>query len=82
MIIPIFIGNLNFETNHKTLMKLLEEYGNILSLKIETDKFTQRSKGFAKATVEDRETAEKIISALNGAVIDGRIIRVEIYKSD
>jgi RNA recognition motif-containing protein len=51
-------------------------YGSVSSVKIITDKFTGRSKGFGFVEMESDEEAEKAITELNGATVDGRTIVV------
>jgi RNA recognition motif-containing protein len=51
-------------------------YGSVSSVKIITDKFTGRSKGFGFVEMENDEEAEKAITELNGASVDGRTIVV------
>ena len=82
MNIQLFIGNLNFETSREKLMSSLQEYGPVINLEIIKDKFTLKSKGFAHALVEDQETADRMIHALNGEIIDGRVIRVELFSDN
>jgi RNA recognition motif-containing protein len=45
-------------------------------VKIITDKFTGRSKGFGFVEMENDTEAEKAIQELNGATVDGRTIVV------
>jgi RNA recognition motif-containing protein len=51
-------------------------YGSVSSVKIITDKFTGRSKGFGFVEMESDEEAEKAITELNGATVEGRTIVV------
>lgn len=81
MSVGIFIGNLNFETERDELIKHLEQYGSIIDCEIITDRFTFRSKGFARAETESRETAEKIIRNLNGKTLGGRPLKIELYMN-
>jgi len=81
MNVPLFIGNLDFETSAENLEEKLSPFGKIISLEIIKDRFTSRSKGYAYALVEDKQTADLIIESLNGQIIDGRLIRIEFFKS-
>ncbi len=80
MAISIFIGNLNYDTTEKDILKLLEPFGGIRSLRIITDKYTFKSKGFAHGEVSDIDIASKIIKNLNGHIVNGRAIKVEIFN--
>ena len=77
----LFIGNLNFTTTNDQLLLLLSKYGENIKCKITIDRFTQKSKGFAHAEVENKETAEKIIKELRSIELDGRQLKIEYFDS-
>lgn len=68
----IFVGSLPFKIQESELKQYFEEYGEVSSVKIITDKFTGRSKGFAFVEMPDDASAQKAIDALNGSDIGGR----------
>ncbi len=68
----IFIGNLNYNLTEDDLREIFEEYGELDSVKIITDKFTGRSKGFGFVEMSDEAEAKKAIEELNGAEVEGR----------
>ena len=68
----IFVGSLPFKIEESELKQYFEEYGEVSSVKIITDKFTGRSKGFAFVEMPDDASAQKAIDALNGSDIGGR----------
>lgn len=72
----IFIAGLSFKVNDADLANLFEEYGEISSAKVITDRQTGRSKGYGFVEMEDTEAANKAIEELNGAEYDGRTIAV------
>ena len=72
----IFVGSLPFSIDEADLRESFEVYGSVSSVKIITDKFTGRSKGFGFIEMENDEEAEKAIQELNGATVDGRTIVV------
>ncbi len=72
----IFIAGLSFKVNDADLSSLFEEYGNITSAKVVTDRMTGRSKGYGFVEMEDNDAATKAIAELNGAEFDGRTISV------
>lgn len=82
MAISLFIGNLNFAATNEQLLSLLSVYGKIIQCTIVTDKFTLKSKGFARVDVENKETAEKIIRELNAGMFEGRPLKIEYFKKD
>lgn len=73
----IYVGNLEFGVTEDDLKKFLTEKGiTAKEVKIITDKFSGRSKGFGFAEFETEEQAQQAIDALNGQEMNGRILRV------
>jgi len=72
----IFCGSLPFNLEETELKEFFEEYGEVTSTVIITDKFSGRSKGFGFIEMSDDEQAKKAIAELNGAEISGRTIVV------
>jgi RNA recognition motif-containing protein len=72
----IFVGSLPFSIEESELRGYFEEYGEVSSLKIISDKFTGRSKGFGFVEMPDDAAAQKAIDELNGAELNGRTIVV------
>jgi RNA recognition motif-containing protein len=72
----IFVGSLPFSIDDADLRESFEAYGTVNSVKIITDKFTGRSKGFGFVEMENDTEAEKAIQELNGASVEGRTIVV------
>ena len=72
----IFAGSLPFRLEEAELKEFFEEYGEVTSVKIITDKFSGRSKGFGFIEMPNDEEAKKAIQELNGAEIGGRAIVV------
>jgi RNA recognition motif-containing protein len=72
----IFVGSLPFSIEEADLRESFEAYGSVDSVKIITDKFTGRSKGFGFVEMPNDEEAQKAINELNGANVQGRTIVV------
>ena len=72
----IYVGNLNYATTEDQLNQAFAQYGGVVSAKIITDRYTDRSKGFGFIEMEEDDAAEAAISALNGQQMDGRELRV------
>ncbi|MFT3739856.1 MAG: RNA-binding protein [Breznakibacter sp.] len=72
----IFVGSLPFHVEEAELRSIFEEYGEVASAKIITDKFSGKSRGFGFIEMPDDEVAQKAIEELNGAELDGRTIVV------
>lgn len=76
MAIKLYVGNLNYQTQEEDLRSLFAQYGDITSLNIVLDRDTGRSRGFGFVEYADDEQARAAESALNGAELDGRNLRV------
>jgi RNA recognition motif-containing protein len=72
----IFVAGLSFKANDADLANIFEEYGEVSSARVITDRLSGRSKGYGFVEIEDEEAAKKAISALNGAELDGRALSV------
>lgn len=72
----IFVGSLPFRLEETELKDLFEEFGEVSSAKIITDKLTGRSKGFGFVEMPDDEEAQQAIDSLNGTDFKGRTIVV------
>lgn len=76
----IYVSNLGFNVQDEDLKEYFEEYGEVTSAKVITDKFTNRSRGFGFVEMADNTAAEKAIKELNGAVVEGRSISVTVAR--
>ncbi|HBF88139.1 MAG TPA: RNA-binding protein [Bacteroidales bacterium] len=76
----IYIGNLNFNLVEDELKEIFEEYGEVTSVRIITDKFSGRSKGFGFVEMANASEANVAIENLNGADIGGRNIKVSVAQ--
>ena len=76
MATKLYVGNLNYQTQEEDLRSLFAQYGDIASLNIVMDRDTGRSRGFGFVEYTDDEQARAAESALNGAELDGRNLRV------
>jgi RNA recognition motif-containing protein len=76
----IYVGNLHFKLVEEELREIFEEYGEVDSVKIITDRETGRSKGFGFVEMSDDTKASQAIEDLNGAELMGRDIRVNTAR--
>ena len=76
----IYVGNLSYTTTEDTLQALFAEHGEVESVRVITDRYTGRSKGFAFVEMTSEEAAGEAISALNGKQVDEREIKVDKAK--
>jgi len=73
----LYVGNLEFGVQEADLKKFIEEKGlTVKEVKIISDKFSGRSKGFGFAEFETEEQAKQAIDVLNGQDMNGRALRV------
>ena len=73
----IYIGNCDFKLEEPQLESFLIEQGvQTASVQIIRDRFTQRSKGFAFAELNEGQDVEAAIQALNGKELNGRKLNV------
>jgi RNA recognition motif-containing protein len=76
----IYVGNLTGNVSETTLRDNFSEAGNIISVTIIRDKYTNRSKGFGFIEMETAEEAAKAISMFNKGELDGNTIDVNEAK--
>ena len=73
----IFVAKLDFQTQESDLQSAFEAYGAVDSVKIVSDKFTGKSKGFGFVEMPNDDEAFAAIDALNDKELDGRNIVVK-----
>ncbi len=72
----IYVGNISFSMTEDDLQQLFEEYGEVTSAKIITDRYTGRSRGFGFVEMSRNEDGNAAIEALNDKEMNGRPLRV------
>ena len=72
----LFVGNLSYSLLQDDLTQIFNQIGEVESVKIITDKETNRSKGFGFVEMQSKDDAQKAISELDGKEVDGRALRV------
>jgi RNA recognition motif-containing protein len=72
----LFIGGLSWGTSDETLRGAFEQFGDVTDAKVITDRDTGRSRGFGFVTFSDGSAADEAITQMDGALLDGRNIRV------
>ena len=76
----IYVSNLDFNVQDDDLRGFFEEFGEITSAKVITDKFTGRSRGFGFVEMSDDAAAQEAIAKLHGATVEGRNISVTVAR--
>ena len=72
----IFISNLNYNTVESELEALFQNYGDVDSAKIITDRDTGRSRGFGFVEMSNEEDAAKAIEELNQREFKQKVLNV------
>jgi len=76
----LFVGSLPWSVDDQKLQDAFEEYGNVVSAKVITDRETRRSRGFGFIEMEDSSEAQTAMNALNESELEGRTIIVNEAK--
>jgi RNA recognition motif-containing protein len=61
----IYIGNLSFHAMDTDVRKLFSAYGEVATVKVVTDNYTRRSRGFAFVEMPERTAGEEAIRQLH-----------------
>jgi RNA recognition motif-containing protein len=72
----LFVGGLSWNTTDDGLRQAFERFGQLSEAKVITDRETGRSRGFGFVTYAKDEEAGPAMAQMNGAMLDGRTIRV------
>ena len=76
----IFVGNLPFSATETQLNELFSQHGEVTSVSIVKDKFTDRSRGFAFVEMTAADAATAAIAALNQHQLEGRPLTVNVAR--
>ena len=71
----IYVGNLPFSATEEEVEELFAPFGEVLSIKLITDRDTGRPRGFGFVEVEDA-ALEEAVSKLDGSDMGGRQLKV------
>ncbi|WP_027390016.1 RNA recognition motif domain-containing protein [Chrysiogenes arsenatis] len=71
----IYVGNLPFSAYEEDIRELFAEFGEVLSVKLISDRETGRPRGFGFVEMED-DDAKNAVAALDGANFGGRALKV------
>jgi RNA recognition motif-containing protein len=70
------VGNLAFSTTEEAIRSTFAEFGEVTEAKLMIERETGRSRGFAFVQMATAEGAKAAIEQMNGALLDGRPLRV------
>lgn len=71
----IYVGNLPWSSSEEDIKVAFEEFGEVISVKLITDRETGRPRGFGFVEMED-QGALKAIESLDGSDFGGRNLKV------
>ena len=72
----IYVGNLSREVTKDDLLEAFEEFGQVESVKIITDKVSGESRGFGFVEMPAEAEAQSAINGLNGKELKGETLKV------
>jgi RNA recognition motif-containing protein len=73
----LFVGNLSFQATEEDLRELFAQAGTVETVRIITDQFTGRPRGFGFVEMATKEEATKAIEMLNGRLFRDRNLVVD-----
>lgn len=72
----IYVGNLAYSLGEQDLRDAFGQFGEVVSVKIITDRDTGQSKGFGFVEMGDETSGSAAIDALNDQELGGRNLKV------
>jgi len=76
----IYVGNLPWTLSEDELREAFKAYGEVESVKIITDRYSGRSRGFAFVEMPNKEEGEAAIAGMNNKELKDRSIKVNEAK--
>lgn len=73
----IYVGNLPYSADNAQLSQMFSAYGDVVEVRVITDRDSGQSKGFAFVEMGTEEAARQAISGLNGTMLDNRALRLD-----
>jgi RNA recognition motif-containing protein len=76
----LYVGNLSFNTTENDLQDAFAAHGTVTEANLMMDRTTGKPRGFGFVTMGTPEEAQKAIDALNGTLVDGRNLTVNVAR--
>ena len=76
----IYVGNLNFDTSESQLRDHFAKFGAVTSVKIITDRETNKPRGFGFIEMPYDGEGQEAIKQLDGIALDGRDLKVNTAR--
>lgn len=74
----LFVGSLSWDTTDSALRSAFEPFGALEDVIVVSDRETGRSRGFGFVTFSDADSANRAQRQLDGQLLDGRNIVVNV----
>ncbi|XP_012235684.1 serine/arginine-rich splicing factor 2 [Linepithema humile] len=78
--VSLKVDNLTYRTTPEDLRRVFERCGEVGDIYIPRDRFTRESRGFAFVRFYDKRDAEDALDAMDGRLLDGRELRVQMAR--
>jgi RNA recognition motif-containing protein len=79
--VKLFVGGLSWDTTTEDLTNAFAKFGTVIDATVILDRATGRSRGFGFVTFEKPPDANEAVKNMNGAELDGRILKVNLAES-
>jgi len=76
----IYVGNLSYEVTEEELQQEFAAFGEVTSIRIITDKYTGRPKGFAFVEMPTVSEGQAAINSLEGKTLNDRTLKVSAAR--
>ncbi|MGF1507942.1 MAG: RNA recognition motif domain-containing protein [Myxococcota bacterium] len=76
----LYVGNLSWDSDENSVREAFVQYGDVVEVKLITDRETGRPRGFGFVTMATADAAQAAIAGLDGSQLQGRSIRVNIAE--
>ena len=74
----VYVGNVNFRTTEEGLRDLFSQYGEVISVKMVSDRDSGRYRGFSFVEMASEAQANAAVEALDGTEVDERPLKISI----
>lgn len=72
----LYVGSLPYSTTEEEMREMFSPFGTVESVRIISDKFTGKSRGFGFVEMSTDEEAQKAIESMQGKDVGGRALVV------
>ena len=76
----IYVGNLSYDVTENELRQAFEAFGEVVSVKIISNTYNGRSKGFVFVEMPNNKDARSAINDMNNKDFKGRQIKVKTAR--